>query len=1390
MEKGYRLGIDLGNVTLKLVVLDDELSVCLAEYIFHRGKPLDLLKELLERIKPRFEIERVGITGSLVHLLSSRLKLRAVDLVRAEMSWVKRQISQVRNILDLGGSSVSLIELDEQGRFKNYTTNAICAAGTGSFLDEQAERLQIGYQDLAELEEVSEPPPVAARCSVFAKSDLIHLQQEGYSRDQLWSGLCRSLCRTLLHTLLKGRTLTGLTAVVGGMSLNQEVLRWLKFFYPEQIQTFPMAHLSGALGAGLLAPPVPLKELDFNWEKLNRRKTYELRPPLVLKKSQYPDFKVEEEWVDELGNEVRISFLPEEKSFSGFLGIDIGSTSTKMALIDEQGQVLVDIYRRTLGEPIPATLKLFRTLKELLEKREKELLVKGVATTGSGRKLVGMVVGADLIVNEITCHYWGAKHWDSEVETIFEIGGQDSKYIFIQDGKLRQTNLNYVCAAGTGSFVEELAHKLGFKITELGEKLIGIQPPYTSDRCTVFMEQDVAHLLQEGFTREEAMSAVLYSVAQNYLNKVVGNRPRSKDKIFFQGATARNKALVAAFENLLGVEVVVSPYCHILGALGAALLAQEKYQQEGYQTKFRGLELTERKIELRKETCKLCENQCQITYARIEGEDEEPSWGYMCGREPTETKKRQLVEYKFFRERVRLFARKGKVSVKNPRGRIGIPLALTGHNFMPMWRRFFAELGYLVQETPTTTAEIKQMGINYSAGDFCFPMISAYGHIRKLLQEKELDFIFLPHMISYHPNPYTSNSFFCPYVQAFPSVIASNLRINQESEQVLLRAVVDFRWEESKQIKELYQKLGEKLGVSRKQIAQAWQKAVSEQEEFERELEELGKKALKEIEEKNQPAIVILGRPYNIYDPGISLGLPQKIAELGFYVIPLDLLGFHPERLGEEFSNLYWNYGQRIIYAVKIIRSHPQLFALYFSNFNCGPDSFLIQYVEELLGDKPMLALEFDEHGADAGYMTRVEAFLDVIKNLGTYTASPQIYLPRETEQEFKKRKIYVPPMGEFAPRLGVSAFRYFGYQAEVLPLETQESLELGRSVSRGSECLPTSCTIGTLLKTLKEREEDPSKTAFFMATACGPCRFGQYRLLHRLILNRKGYKELLILSPSSINSYQGLPEPLRKKLWDCFVIGDLLFKAGCKLRPYEQEPGLVDRILEESVQELEQAFEKGKGVEQSFERAVRRLSSVPVRFTPKPLVGVVGEIYVRANAFANDWLIRQIEEFGGEAWLAPLSEWFFYTTFLQRYRSREGYRNFWAKGTSILKNRFLKKVEEKYFEIAEELLSDRKEPEIEEVVFAGARYLPLNFEGEAILTVGRAIKFIEQGAGLVVNCAPFGCMPGTSSSAIFQELSSIYQVSLVSIFYDGKPGLNQRLRVLIENLAQEMGRG
>ncbi len=579
------LGIDIGSLFVKLVLWGDG-EIKEKAYHPHQGNPIRAIKEALQELRID-GISGIGITGTNAHLLASQLKVAPINFIKAEITAVKRVFSEVRNIIDIGGGSVTMIELDEKGNFQSFSTNSLCAAGTGSFLDEQAERLEIKYTDLERFGFIENPPTIATRCSVFAKSDLIHRQQEGYSKGAMWSGLCRGMTATLLQTLLKGKPLQGLTVLTGGVVQNREVLRWLKHRYQDQVVTYQHAHLAAACGAAELANDHKRSAKPINWDCLNemekkdgQSKEGAGRKPLKLIKSSYPSFEVEESYIDKWENEVRLVHWPNEKVIRAYLGIDVGSTSTKLLLTDEGNEVLADVYRKTLGDPVQATKHLFAALNKISADKGCELEIRGCGTTGSGRKLVGAVVGADAVINEISAHVTGAMHFDPEIDTIFEIGGQDSKYMLTRSARIRDSNMNYICAAGTGSFVEEQARKLGFSCSEIGDLVMGITPPRTSDRCTVFMEQDVHKLLRQGYSRPEAMAAVMYSIVQNYLNKVVGNRHISDKKIFFQGATARNKGLVAAFENLLDVEMVVSPFCHVMGAFGVALLTRRIIEEK------------------------------------------------------------------------------------------------------------------------------------------------------------------------------------------------------------------------------------------------------------------------------------------------------------------------------------------------------------------------------------------------------------------------------------------------------------------------------------------------------------------------------------------------------------------------------------------------------------------------------------------------------------------------------------------------------------------------------------------------------------------------------------------------------------------------------------------
>ncbi len=1385
LDKGRRLGIDIGALFLKAVRLDDRDNPSETYYGQHHGDPARTLEEALSQLHASAE-DSIGITGSAAGLLADTLGVELLDITRCQIAAVLQRVPQARNIIDVGGASVTLVQLDESGKFQGYSTNSLCAAGTGSFLDEQSGRMDVSYADQKEFEHTDQPPSIAARCAVFAKTDLIHRQQEGFSKAEMWSGLCKGMTRTLFATLLNGKPLQAATAVIGGVAQNEEVLRWMHAAYPKLIQVPPLPHLSAAIGAALLAePPSHPVSRPIPVQQVHLEETGNYDWPLSLEKSNYPSFDAQEFYVDADDNEIRVLDWPANGKVRGWLGIDIGSTSTKLALVDEQDRIILDIYRKTGGNPIEATKLLFRAMLGLAERKGAVYEILGVGTTGSGRKMVGKVIGADAIVNEISAHVTGAARVDPTIDTIFEIGGQDSKYMHVVDGHIRDANMNYVCAAGTGSFVEEQAKKLGYSVDKIGPAVLGIMPPRTSDRCTVFMEQDVAKLVRSGVSPEEAMAGVMVSIVKNYLNKVVGNRHRSRRKIFFQGATARNQGLVAAFEHLMECEIVVSPYCHVMGSYGVALLTRAAMAEQAIsESSFAGLDLDRRAISIRKETCKLCQNQCSISFADIEGFQDSPSWGYMCGRDPDEDKVRVNPHDKPFRVRTRLWREGGKgVPVADNAPVVGIPQSLTTYTYLPLWRRFFNRLGYKILLSGYTDAKTRALASKLAGAEFCFPAKIAIGHAASLATKEGVDFIFVPHMVSEVKNQQSTASKFCPYVQAAPAYIRSALDLNGQDSSRVLSPVVDMRLAENRMIELLARNLTGPLGRTKKEIQAAFLDALGCQRDFEESCRQEGRKVVAAAKVKGEKLVVLAGRPYNNNDSGINLGLPQKLAEQGRTVLPLEFLDLDLYLLGERYRNTFWNYGQKILAALKKVALDDSLDVVYLTNFNCGPDSFLLTYAEEILGDKPFLALELDEHGADAGYMTRIEAFFDVLRRPRSKPSSQQQFRPEPTD--LKDRTIWIPPMHPFGTPLVAAAFRGHGFRSQPLPPENKESFEIGRSLTRGSECLPTSLTIGTFLKTIRSQEH-PGRHAFFMPTAEGPCRFGQYCTLHRQILDRQGLDDVAILSPSSYNSYQGLDEPVRRSIWKAFVAADVLYKAACKVRPYEVQPGQTDRVVARQQTMLESVLERGGDLYSAVATAVKRVSAVETGGSPRPLVGVVGEIYVRCNEFANENVVRSIERFGGEAWLAPMSEWILYTAVTQSISFRDRSRNFLKKWISDLKNLYVFHVERKMYEVAGPFLKDRHEPDIHQVVDAGSRILPIQFEGEALITVGRTVKFADQGAAMVVNCAPFGCMPGTLTTALFRKLAPELGIPVVGMFYDGAGNQNERLKIFLNNAVKK----
>ena len=615
------------------------------------------------------------------------------------------------------------------------------------------------------------------------------------------------------------------------------------------------------------------------------------------------------------------------------------------------------------------------------------LTVVSSATTGSGRKLIGKITGADAIINEITAHFKGASFFTPSIETIFEIGGQDSKYIRGQNGHVVDCNMNFVCAAGTGSFIEEQAQRLGFDVRDIGDLVMGLKMPHTSDRCTVFMEQDINKLLRLGYAREEVLAGIIRSICKNYLNRVVGSRPVTGEKIFFQGATARNKGLTAVFESLLQREIVVSPYCHVMGAFGAAVISLER---AGDKCSFRGLDVFDRQIELEYTKCKKCGNFCTITSAVLNNGVRE-SWGFMCGKETFDEAKRGKSEDHF--KNISLLMNSANIRNNNLSNKVdsekenetgkalklkaGIPLTLAMHNYIPLWKTFLEELGFDVVLSGKSDSQLKEKGIRIAKSDFCFPVKLSLAHFDKLSESENIDFIFYPATFSEKKQDNNMPRMLCPYVIAYPSVAKETRNYSDEISKEIISPPIDFRQKEDVIIDILHKCMG-RFNFSKSAVSKAYRTAFKVYGGHLKERYEYGQKLLNELKDSSKTGIVCLGRPYNLYDNIINLGLPERLKHNNVTVFPYEFM-IDPDENDSPIEYMYWNYGEKILAVAKMISAMDNVYPVYFTNFSCGPDSFILTRFEEIMAGKPYLIIELDEHGSETGYLTRIEAFLDVV---------------------------------------------------------------------------------------------------------------------------------------------------------------------------------------------------------------------------------------------------------------------------------------------------------------------------------------------------------------------------------------------------------------------------
>ena len=1004
------LGLDIGTVSLKLAALggveDASLlqNLCrqkpsLSSASFPKGSPLgdrplvlsdyrrfqgnpvqatcDLLRDFLD-IVPEASIAGIRVTGSGSQFIANILRTPVENELRALANGMRAFYPQVRTVFEMGGETSKYMRLEPSANSSflgivDYQLSGDCAAGTGSFIDQQASRLLYSIEEVGQAAcGASCAARVAGRCSVFAKTDMIHAQQKGYTTEQILRGLCEAVARNFKSSIVKARPVVPPVAFVGAVALNQGVREALReaFKLNESDFLVPKLHCwLAAVGAALFEAEKPGARPQHCLQQLQGQiaevQVFESTDPLSM------------EDVVLLRNRVPEPGRAPASRIEAYLGIDIGSVSTNLVVLDGSGHLLKEIYLPTAGRPIEVVNS---GLQEIQSELGDVLHICGVGTTGSGRELIGELTGADTVNDEITAHKTGAMHVCQQlgmrpVDTIFEIGGQDSKFIRLNDGVVVDFAMNEACAAGTGSFLEEQAEKLGISIKDQFARLAlaSTRPARLGERCTVFMERDVTGLLLKGAALGDLCAGLAYSVAINYLNRVVRGR-KIGDVIYFQGGTAYNDAVAAAFSKILGKTIIVPPHNGVIGAIGMALIARERMQGSGKASGFRGYDLNRVNFTSRDFVCRACSNYCDMKEFVIDGE--KSYWGDKCSdkfRKRTRTDRTPVIEDLLeYRDHCLLAALRPS---KRDRPKVGIPRAMFFYDRFPFWCTYFQELGFEVIVSPPTDGRTVTAGDELAIAQPCFPVQVAHGHVRALLDLKA-DYILLPNAVDAETPEMKVQSHLCPWNQTLPFVVRAVPLLEDELRAKLFCPTVHFRYG-GKKVKEELREFARLIGIANRKSDLAVAAAYDVQQSFTQSLQRHGRQALKILGATGDPAIVLVGRSYNLYDRGVNCDLPRKLRALyGVNVLPLDFLPLDSEDISDIHHDMYWNSGRMILAAAQITKRHPNLHLIYISNFKCGPDSYIKSFLYDASG-KPALVLQFDGHANDAGYITRCEAYLD-----------------------------------------------------------------------------------------------------------------------------------------------------------------------------------------------------------------------------------------------------------------------------------------------------------------------------------------------------------------------------------------------------------------------------
>lgn len=1385
-----RIGIDVGSTTLKAVLFDG-VSTVLLPVVQINGRPLEALRTVLAQVNDQYGETDISLAGTGNTYLLGEI---GINTIRETSAWVQvcnKLYPNVRSIMQMGLISQNYLLLDEKSNGKlcvaDQTLPVKCASGGGSFIEFTAQRLGYTLDEFwQDAMNADAPASVSGRCAVFGESDFIHLTQKGELKSRIASGICLATARNFLTSMVSRLQIKNDAVLIGGLSQNKAVLMHLEEIAVHKIIVPEDSLHWGALGSAYLAKrSVKLGEVIARIDELIAQPfDYPSLKPIEFKRSNRP-IPFEEAVFPNCVNSIIKGHTFERAG----LGIDIGSTSTKGAVVGEINgklELLAYYYRRTDGDPLMAVADTIEKLDAQLQSNKVSLQSIVAATTGSGRHLTGDYIGAQVLVNEITAQAYGTNFFFEGPATIIELGGQDGKKLAINaKGHLTEALMNLACAAGTGAFLEKIAARLGVPMNELGGlALQNTKPADLNSQCTVFSEIAMLDLMSRNVAKADLAAAICIASVNNYIKKTARG-DISGETIIFQGAPAYNDGMIAAFETVLGREIKVPPLPHLTGPIGAASYAYRSSIKTGT---FDFDKAKSTRYERTVFVCHVCENNCQVVKVK-RSDGRVFFYNDRCEKFARTVKQSSGNELPdLFAERERILMEFCVTEKKGPE--IGIPRGMMFSEYAPLYTHCLSELGYTPIISDPTNMGIVRKGLDCAYGPMCFPAKVAHGHGQDIV-DKGIKTIFMPVVHdTEQPNPCMRQSHTCPYVQASADLMSRALKL-EEKRVELISPHLHFKWGR-KHLEKQFVEVGRQLGKSKTESRRAFKIAYDKLMEFRARVKEYANEVMMNLP-KDQMAIVIVGRPYGNWDSVLSMDVGKRIREMGIQAIPQDFLPCESTDITDSWPNAYSRQIAKKLEAARIINSDVRFKAIVLTYFGCGPDSFGNPFFKEELGESCYI-MQIDEHTADAGVITRIEAFCDTWKNEPREKVVREPVRSQDTPLgEVKDRTIWIPNMNRSADVLS-RVLQLNGFDARPIPLPTEAYLEKAKQIIAEDVCVPAIYTMAAILYRLDQEDFDPDKEGFFMGRSEGPCRFGCYSMLIRIILDKLGYREVPVVVLGRGNEEGGLGLEFPVAALTGIMTYDLLYAMMLKSRPYEVRAGESEERLAIALVKLDEAMvrfwdELKRASKWSLVTKIQNylgelttllaceasmFQRIPKRYEEKPLIGLVGEFYVRESEEANDDIIRRLEDNGFEVWKSPESEFFTYIPMVCEYLAKFRLESGWSKEKWLeyikfkLNNSLIEKIEHELHEACKPYLTDRLVVSPREQIELGNEWFNFNFGGEPICSMGAAEMMVERGVDAILNVIPFSCMPGNGVAAQGPSFRKKHGVSMITLDYDG----------------------